>query len=463
MSPDKKTLYVGGEFTTVNSAKRLRFAAVASANGALRAMAPSFNKPVRAIATRGSTIYVGGFFDKVNSSVRHRLAALNSTTGKVRSWKPAANGYVYALTFTPDRRSLVVGGNFSKIGRAKACGMSRLGLRKGGLLSWPINTVVKNCGRGTAILSLEADATRVYGSGFNFRGQGNYEGVFAAGGTGRLSWLQDCRGDTYDLAIASGRVYSVGHAHNCGNIGAFPDTSPRTYYPALAATTSATGTVGTSAGGFRAFRGKPSPSLVNWFPSLTPGKVSGMGQAAWSVVASGPYVVLGGEFTAVNGVPQQGLVRMAVPSLAPRKEGPHGFGASAKPVVTPTSDQSVTVTTRTAWDRDDQALTYTLIRNDVAVARRTVTSRVWNRQPVTFTETSLAPGTTYTWRVEVSDPDGNRTRSNGTTLTTPEPAAGHRPTTPSPIRRSPIRRPPIRPFRRPAADQPGYSPRLRSS
>jgi hypothetical protein len=58
----------------------------------------------------------------------------------------------------------------------------------------------------------------------------------------------------------------------------------------------------------------------------------------------------------------------------------------------------------------------------VTVARRTVTSRVWNRQPVTFTETSLAPGTTYTWRVEVSDPDGNRTRSNGTTLTTPEPA-----------------------------------------
>ena len=101
----------------------------------------------------------------------------------------------------------------------------------------------------------------MYGSGFSFHGQGNYEGVFAAGGTGKLSWLQDCRGDTYDVAIAAGRVYSVGHAHNCGNIGAFPDTKPRTYYPALAATTNATGTVGTSAGGYRAFgasRHRPS-------------------------------------------------------------------------------------------------------------------------------------------------------------------------------------------------------------
>lgn len=438
ISPDKKTLYLGGEFTKVNGAKRLRFAAVASGTGALRAMAPAFNKPVRAITTAGSTVYVGGFFDHVGSKVRHRLAAVSATTGKLRAWKPAANGYVYAMTFTPDRRSLVVGGNFSKIGRAKACGMSRLGLRKGEVLSWSINTVVRNCGRGTAILSLRADAFRVYGSGYNYRGQGNYEGVFAAGGTGKLAWLQDCRGDTYDVAIASGRVYSVGHAHNCGNIGAFPDTKPRTYYPALAATTSATGTVGRSSGGFTAFKGKPSPSLINWFPFLTPGKASGMEQAAWSVVTSGPYVVLGGEFTAVNGVPQQGLVRMALPALAPRKEGPHGFGASATPVVALTSDDTAIVTTRTAWDRDDQALTYTLIRNDVVVARRTVISRSWSRQPVSFTETSLAPGTKYTWRVEVADPDGNRTRSNGTTVTTraaeaPEPSPSTTaPTDPAP-------------------------------
>lgn len=419
ISPDKKTLYVGGEFTKVNGAKRLRFAAVSSGTGALRSIAPSFNKPVRAIATVGSTVYVGGFFDHVGSSVRHRLAAVNATSGKLRAWKPASDGYVYAMTFTPGRRSLVVGGNFSKIGRTKACGMSRLGLRKGEVQSWSINTIVRNCGRGTAILSLKSDATRVYGSGFNFRGQGNYEGVFASSGSGELVWLQDCRGDTYDVAIAAGRVYSVGHAHNCGNIGAFPDTKPRTYYPALAATSGATGSVGRSPGGFTAFKGKPSPSLINWFPALSPGKVSGMQQAAWSVVAAGPYVVLGGEFTAVNGVAQQGLVRMALPTLAPKKEGPHGFGSSAKPVLKQQADGSVTVTTRTAWDRDDQALTYTLIRNDVQIARRTVTSRSWDRQPVSFREISLLPATTYTWRVEVSDPDGNRTRSNGTSLTTP--------------------------------------------
>lgn len=146
--------------------------------------------------------------------------------------------------------------------------MSRVKRSNGAVQSWALNAVVKNCGTKAAVMSLTTDSSRVYGSGYSFGG-GNYEGgVFAATGAGRLSWLQDCRGDTYDVAVSGGRVYSVGHAHNCANIGGFPETSPRANYRALAVTTTATGTVGTSPGGYRAFVGKPSPSLVNWFPSL---------------------------------------------------------------------------------------------------------------------------------------------------------------------------------------------------
>ncbi len=105
VSPDKKTLYVGGAFTSVNGKKRLRFAAVATSGGALRALAPAFNNQVRAILATSSTVYVGGTFSKVGTSARSRLAAIRATDAKLRSWKPSANGDVVA--FTPDPRSPV--------------------------------------------------------------------------------------------------------------------------------------------------------------------------------------------------------------------------------------------------------------------------------------------------------------------------------------------------------------------
>lgn len=416
VSPDKKTLYVGGAFTAVDGKRRLRFAAVAAATGTLKALAPAFNGEVRAILPTSRTAYVGGQFTKVGTKARSRLAAVKVSNGKLLSWKPAANGYVYAMTWTPDRKALVAGGNFSKVGKAAACGMSRLSTR-GKVLTWSINKVVKDCGKGTAIMSLITDGGRVYGSGYSYGG-GNYEGVFAATNVGNLVWLQDCRGDTYDVAVAHGRVYSVGHPHNCGNIGGFPDTKPRTYYPALAVTMNATGTVGSSPGGYKAFKSKPSPSLIHWFPSMTPGNVSGMQQAAWSIVASGPYLVFGGEFTAVNGKPQQGLVRMGTTAVAPRLEGPYGVSVGSKPAVAANRDGSATVTWQTAWDRDDQQLTYTLTRDGSPVDRRKVASNLWQRATQTFVDTTVTPGK-HTWRIEVADPDGNTVVSQDTVAEQP--------------------------------------------
>ena len=80
VSPDKKTLYVGGAFTAVNGKKRLRLAAVTTGGGTLRSFAPAFNNPVRAIVATSSTLYVGGSFSRVGSAKRSRLAALSTST-----------------------------------------------------------------------------------------------------------------------------------------------------------------------------------------------------------------------------------------------------------------------------------------------------------------------------------------------------------------------------------------------
>lgn len=420
VSPDKKTLYIGGAFTRVNGEKRLRFAALSVGSGALKSMSPAFDNQVRTILPTSATVYVGGAFRKVGSTVRSRLAALNAKNGKLRSWKPVVNGDVLASTLAPDQKSIVIGGSFSTIGRTKACGMSRLSRGTGAVLPWSINTVVKNCGKGTAILSLTSDSSRVYGTGFNYHGKGNYEGVFAATGDGRVAWLQACRGDTYDVAVSRGRVYSVGHAHNCADIGGFPDASPLQYYRALAVTTAATGTVGNSVKGSGPFKGKPSPSLINWFPDLRPGNVTGLTQSAWSVVASGPYVVLGGEFTAVNGVPQQGLVRMIAGAGAPRAEGPLGVTASEfDPDLALNEDRSVVVSWKTAWDRDDQVLTYVVLRDNVEIARFVEASWFWRRKALSMRDQGVQPGLMHKWRIRVVDADGNGVTSSYTRLVIP--------------------------------------------
>ena len=64
---------------------------------------------------------------------------------------------------------------------------------------------------------------------------------------GDVRWLQDCHGDTYSVAPAGSVIYSVGHAHFCGNIGGFPEFSPRRHQRALAVTKTSTGTVAPNA------------------------------------------------------------------------------------------------------------------------------------------------------------------------------------------------------------------------
>ena len=61
--------------------------------------------------------------------------------------------------------------------------------------------------------------------------------------------------------------------------------------------------------------------MVNWLPVFTQGTFTGQGQAAWNVTGNNDYVVFGGEFPRVNNVGQQGLVRFARRSIAPKAAG----------------------------------------------------------------------------------------------------------------------------------------------
>lgn len=427
VSPDGRRLYVGGDFTTADGQNRYRLAAYDTATGALdTGFVAGVDTTVNAIVATNSTVYIGGAFSNANGNARARLAAFRATDGALLGWAPTAdNNSVEALLMSPDGSKLIVGGSFTTLnGSSSGYGLGALSPNDGSLLSWAAGKTVRNGGTQAAILSLTTDGKAIYGTGYVFGPGGNLEGAFSADPTtGNVNWVEDCHGDTYGTYAVNGTVYTVGHAHDCSTLGTFGQTDPWSYHYSLAWTAAATGTLlANKASGYANFAGTPSPGMVNWFPDYAEGSYTGQQQATWNVSGNSRYVVVGGEFPTVNGAAQQGLVRFAVPDVAPDKEGPRVSGYFYKT----TQDQVTATSTRVSWpsnwDRDDQSLKYELIRNGDTgnpVYTTTATSQFWNRPTLSFVDKGLTPGTTYQYFVRVTDPDGNATRGDYTTVTTP--------------------------------------------
>ena len=85
-------LYAGGSFTTVTAAAgttpqgtftRNKFVAFNAANGNISTFAPVFNGDVWAIVPSGGSLYVGGNFSTVNGVARRALVKIDATTGAV--------------------------------------------------------------------------------------------------------------------------------------------------------------------------------------------------------------------------------------------------------------------------------------------------------------------------------------------------------------------------------------------
>ncbi|MGY1750350.1 PKD domain-containing protein, partial [Modestobacter sp. SYSU DS0511] len=435
-SPDGKRLYVGGDFTTANGQDRYRVAAYDTATGAL---VPDFRPiagyQVAAIAATDSTVYLGGGFSSMNGSPRTRLAAVRASDGSLLPWAPvagagvnkdgrtAANYSVTGIVLPRDGGNVVVSGRFGSLNGVRTTGIGSVDAITGDTLPFAVGGMVTNQGDNAAVYSLSTDGTNVYGTGYDYNGPGNVEGTFAAdAATGELVWMADCHGDSYSSVPLGGVVYVAGHPHVCSNIGGFPEANPRLsqYSLALSAAPSGTTVGNATFNNDPAFRGKPAPRILDWWPTFLSGTVTGQGQAGWSVAGNSQYVVFAGEFPGVNNKAQAGLVRFAVPSLAPNAIGPDS-SAGLTPTVSSFAADSARVSWSTTTDRDNANLTYSVHRSDRpgTPVYQTTAASVYRlpAQRLGFLDTEVTAGQTYDYRVTASDPFGN-TVSSGTTSVT---------------------------------------------
>ena len=428
-SPDGSRIYVGGSFTTADGVQRDRIAAYSTATGQLiSSFAPNLDASVNAITATNTTVYVGGNFSTANGVARSHLAAFSAADGSLLGWAPTADDSVKTMVLTPDGSRVIVGGMFLNLNGSPAAGLGALDATSGTLLPWAATNLIKEGGSASGISDLSTDGTEIYGSTWAFGSNiTTLSGNFSADpDTGTLNWISDCWGDEYNIFAVNGAVYQVGHSHNCSTVNGFPDTNPRTTQRSMAYTAQATGTLGHDIGNPDShstdFFGQPAPSIINWWPDLDEGTYTGQNQGPWAVRGNSQYIAEGGEFQHVNGVAQQGLVRFAIPSIAPHQQGPMVTGSQFMPSLVSLTPGAVRVAFQTNWDRDDKTLHYQVIRNgDTAhpVWTSDADSEFWNRPTIGFTDTGLTPGATYQYRVFVSDGDGNMVRGDTATITLP--------------------------------------------
>ncbi len=435
LSPDKTTLYVAGSFDKVNGEWHGRVAAfdlTAGYGTLISSFRPMFSTTVNDIAVSDTAVYAGGAFKAVNGVARTKLAAVDASTGRTLDWAPSAEGdnsQVYSVALSPDGSKVVAAGSFQTLNGSSnpGYGLALLSAADGALLPAPVNGHIRNGGRNAAINDIAVDESGFYGVGWSQnQKQGRLEGAFKADWDGNLSWVEPCHGDSYSILPGGDQVYVTNHAHSCETIYGFPDVTWKQngqtqtkYYRAMAFTNNGDVQVryqGT--GGYYDWTGYSSPDIIDWYPDLTAGTFTGMGQAAYDVTVSedGQYLLMGGEFVRANGAVQQGLVRYARRDTGTGNP-PEGSGSDlAFQARTTTTGVSFSFTP--TWDRDDSSLTYSVYRDEETnpVASTTVSDRHWSLSGRTLRD-SDAPAGEHSYRLVVTDPAGNTLSTDPVTVT----------------------------------------------
>ena len=170
-------LFVGGAFTTVNGQPRRFLAALDPSSGSL---IPDFNANlgggfagVSALAVSGTNIYVGGDFTTVNTLAIPYLTEVSSDTGTSINWMPDPNRAVTGLSATAD--TLHVIGAFTTInlngsGAISLNNYAAFSLVDGSLI--PIDAALSSFSTASAVAATE---TVIYLGGSFTSAGGNFD------------------------------------------------------------------------------------------------------------------------------------------------------------------------------------------------------------------------------------------------------------------------------------------------
>lgn len=375
LSPDGNTLYAGGQFGAVNGVGVSNFAAIDTGTCTVRnTFKIAVSATVRGLAVTSDTVYLAGDFTSVGGQTRNHFAAVSTAGASLLPFTANADEVARAIEVTPDGQNVLLGGDFFRINGTNTHALAVVNATTGQLTKSYPGFIHNN----STVQDITTDAT-----GFYTANEGSGGGVFDGRIALNLSdfqqrWRDTCLGATQAVAVYSGVLYSGSHAHDCSSMGAFPD-QPRKHLLAQSV---------------------DDPKLLPWFPDTNDGIGEPVGPRVMAQTGKGDrhYLWVGGEFTTVNSAPQQGLTRFA--------DGPDTGAPWVPNVSLSTLDPGkIEVNWQTSFDTDDGELTYRIYKDNAATPIHTTTgySVFWNRPQLTWTDTDVVPGQTYSYRITASD------------------------------------------------------------
>jgi hypothetical protein len=392
-SNDGHSIYAGGDFTAVGATTRNRIASFTATSGALGAWNPNANGRVAGIAATSTTVFVGGSFSTIGGRTERRVAALNPSSGAaLATFTSTPDNVVYQIAVSPQGDRLYLAGAFLSVnGDTNYHAAASISTATGNTLPFAAGSVIppKTDACIVEAKSVKTDSTGAY-FGVEGTGGGCFDGTFAANNDGSLRWQSLCLGATQAVEVLNGVLYTGSHSHDCsGDFGRDPDAFPE---------------IGWSKGLSRHLLSRTTAGglLDNWYPN-TNGGPNGAGLGPRVIATDGNQLFVGGEFTTVNGLQQQGFAR-----FSPATGDLAAPARPATPTAVATAGGKVSIYVQAPLDTDDTDLTIRLYRDGgaVPIAAVPVHSLFWKQPAVAFTDNSLALGSTHTYTADAIETNG---------------------------------------------------------
>lgn len=331
------TIYVGGAFTQAtnspinggNAVTRSNLAAIDANTGAILPFNPQFNNSVRCLIVHGGLgrLYVGGDFTMVNSNTRNLVCSFDVATNTLNSWNPISSYLLHSSTvgayirsFALDGNSVYTAGHFTQLnGTLRKYGCFFDGAGSGSVDATFFPDMADNQTLGVAV-----------NGGFAFFG-GNFTGI-----NGNIAYARFGRVDKTNGTLNGWGGYGVGAVHtfmidgsflytggtfvaphsrnrinrqNLALNGAMDAWDPNISNGSVWAMASSGGNI-YAGGDFTLVNGGTTRNALacfdnngtatNFNPDIT-------GGAVVAVAASGTIVYAGGDFTSVGGQMRRGF------------------------------------------------------------------------------------------------------------------------------------------------------------
>jgi hypothetical protein len=323
VDPAGSTVYAGGKFKTIGGQARPYSAALDAASGAVRAWDPEPNAIVYVlrVAAPGDVV-LGGGFTRVSGHVRNRLAEVGAD-GSLSSWAPAVkqlSGFgcpprcpplVASLAVSPDGSVVYFGGHFGLVNGIPRNNAAAVDAATGATLPWNPDVIGPNPGLNpnqvNKVWDLELGSDRAYLCGDfwsldGFQRHPNLAAVDLVDGHLIKSFKATTDGNSPTCLARDGVLYVGGHYLRVGPNSAWviipgqsatltgPGSQPRSHIAAFDAV---------------------SGAVDGWSP------VANSTLGVHALAFSGPRLFVGGDFTTIGHIDQQGFARFSLDTAPP--------------------------------------------------------------------------------------------------------------------------------------------------